>query len=48
LQQLLRVLLRVDVTARGVNVPLWVSAVAFIVLGALAKRSTLRLSARPT
>ncbi len=35
LAQLLRVLLRVEVTARGVNVPLWPSALAFIVLGAL-------------
>ena len=35
LAQLLRVLLRVEVTARGVNVPLWPSAVAFIVLGVL-------------
>jgi hypothetical protein len=35
LAQLLRVLFRVEVTARGVNVPLWPSAVAFIVLGAL-------------
>jgi hypothetical protein len=35
LAQLLRVLLRVEVTARGVNIPLWPSAVAFIVLGAL-------------
>jgi hypothetical protein len=33
--QLLRVLLRVEVTARGVNIPLWPSAVAFIVLGTL-------------
>jgi hypothetical protein len=35
LAQLLRVLLRVDVTARGVHIPLWPSAVAFIVLGLL-------------
>lgn len=35
LAQLIRVLFRVDVTARGVHVPLWPSAVAFIVLGLL-------------
>ena len=35
LAQLLRVLLRVDVTARGVHIPFWPSAVAFIVLGLL-------------
>jgi hypothetical protein len=35
LAQLLRVLLRVEVTARGVTIPLWVSIVAFIMLAAL-------------
>ena len=35
LAQLLRVLLRVEVTAGGVAIPLWVSIVAFIVLAAL-------------
>jgi hypothetical protein len=35
LAQLLRVLLRVEVTARGVTIPLWVSIVAFIILAAL-------------
>ena len=30
--QLLRVLFRVEVTAGGVNIPLWVSSVVFIVL----------------
>jgi lipopolysaccharide export LptBFGC system permease protein LptF len=35
LAQLLRVLFRVQVTAGGVNIPLWVSILAFIVLGAL-------------
>jgi hypothetical protein len=33
--QLLRVLLRVEVTAGGVNIPLWISIVAFIILAAL-------------
>jgi hypothetical protein len=35
LAQLLRVLFQAEVTARGVNVPIWLSAVAFIVLGVL-------------
>jgi hypothetical protein len=35
LAQLLRVLLRVEVTAGGVVIPLWVSILAVIVLGAL-------------
>jgi hypothetical protein len=35
LAQLLRVLFRVEVTAGGVNIPLWISILAFIVLGAL-------------
>ena len=35
LAQLLRVLLRVEVTAGGVNIPLWVSILAVVVLGAL-------------
>jgi hypothetical protein len=35
LAQLLRVLLRVEVTAGGVNIPLWISIVAFIILAAL-------------
>ena len=35
LAQLLRVLLRVKVTAGGVNIPLWISIVAFIILVAL-------------
>ena len=35
LGQLLRVLLRVRVTAGNHDVPLWLSGVAFIVLGAL-------------
>ncbi len=35
LAQLLRVLFRVEVTAGGVNIPLWVSIVAVVVLGAL-------------
>jgi hypothetical protein len=35
LAQLLRVLFRVEVTAGGVNIPIWVSILAFIVLGAL-------------
>jgi hypothetical protein len=35
LAQLLRVLLRVDVMARGVHIPLWPSAVAFVVIGPL-------------
>jgi hypothetical protein len=33
--QLLRVLLRVQVTAGGHDIPIWASAVAFVVLGAL-------------
>jgi hypothetical protein len=35
LAQLLRALFRVEVTAGGVNIPLWISIVAFIVLAAL-------------
>jgi hypothetical protein len=35
LAQLLRVLFRVEVTAGGVNIPIWVSIVAVVVLGAL-------------
>jgi hypothetical protein len=35
LAQLLRVLLRVRVTAGNHDIPLWLSAVAFVVLGAL-------------
>jgi hypothetical protein len=35
LAQLLRVLFRVEVTAGSVNIPLWISIVAFIVLVAL-------------
>jgi hypothetical protein len=35
LAQLVRVLLRVEVTAGGVTIPLWVSVLAFIVLAAL-------------
>jgi uncharacterized membrane protein len=35
LAQLLRVLLRVEVRAGDVNIPLWVSIVAFVVLAAL-------------
>lgn len=35
LAQLLRVLLRVDVTARGVHIPLWPSAAVFIGFGLL-------------
>jgi len=35
LAQLLRVLFRVEVTAGGVNIPLWVSILAVIVFGAL-------------
>jgi hypothetical protein len=35
LAQLLRVLLRVDVRAGVVHIPLWVSGVAFIILAAL-------------
>jgi hypothetical protein len=35
LAQLLRVLLRVRVTAGSHDIPLWVSSVAFIVLGTL-------------
>ena len=33
--QLLRVVFRVEVTAGGVNIPLWVSILAIIVFGAL-------------
>ena len=33
--QLLRVLLRVRVVAGGVEIPLWISALAVVVLGAL-------------
>jgi hypothetical protein len=35
LAQLLRVLLRVEVKAGDVNIPLWVSVLVFIVLAAL-------------
>ena len=35
LAQLLRVLFRVEVTAGGVNIPVWVSILAVIVPGAL-------------
>ena len=35
LAQLLRVVLRVEVRAGDVSIPLWVSIVAFVVLGAL-------------
>jgi hypothetical protein len=35
LAQLLRVLFRVEVTAGGVNIPVWVSILAVVVLGAL-------------
>jgi hypothetical protein len=35
LVQLLRVLLRVEATAGGVNIPLWISILAFVVFGAL-------------
>ena len=35
LAQLLRVLFRVEVAAGGVNIPLWVSILAVLVLGAL-------------
>jgi hypothetical protein len=35
LVQLLRVLLRVEVTAGGVNIPFWISILAFVVLGTL-------------
>jgi hypothetical protein len=35
LAQLLRVLLRVRVTAGSRDIPLWLSAAAFVVLGAL-------------
>jgi hypothetical protein len=35
LAQLLRVLLQVQVTAGGANIPLWISFVAFIILAAL-------------
>jgi lipopolysaccharide export LptBFGC system permease protein LptF len=35
LAQLLRVLFRVEVAAGGINIPIWVSILAFIVLGAL-------------
>jgi len=35
LAQLLRVLFRVEVTAGGVHIPLWVSILAVIVLGTL-------------
>ena len=34
LVQLLRVILRVQVTAGGHDIPVWASAVAFVVLGA--------------
>ena len=35
LAQLLRVLFRVEVRVEGIDIPLWPSAVAFIVLGSL-------------
>jgi hypothetical protein len=35
LAQLLRVILRVQVTAGSHDIPLWISAEAFVVLGAL-------------
>ncbi len=35
LAQLLRVLLRVEVTAGGVNIPFWISILAFVILAAL-------------
>jgi hypothetical protein len=35
LAQLLRVLFRIEVTAGGVHIPLWVSVLAIVVLGAL-------------
>ena len=35
LAQLLRVLFRIEVTVQGVDIPLWVSGLALIVLGAL-------------
>jgi len=35
LAQLLRVLLGIEVKAGGVHIPLWVSVLAFVVLGAL-------------
>jgi hypothetical protein len=35
LVQLLRVLFRIEVTAQGDDIPLWVSGVAFVVLGGL-------------
>jgi hypothetical protein len=35
LAQLLRVLLRVEVTAGGVTIPYWISILAFVVLAAL-------------
>ena len=35
LGQLLRVILRVRVTAGHVDIPLWISGVAFVVFGAL-------------
>jgi hypothetical protein len=35
LAQLLRVLFRVEVAAGGASIPIWVSILAFIVLGAL-------------
>jgi len=35
LAQLLRILLRVEVRAGDVNIPLWVSIVAFVALAAL-------------
>jgi hypothetical protein len=33
--QMLRVLFRIQVTAGGVDIPLWLSVLAFVVLGAL-------------
>ena len=35
LAQLLRVLYRVEVTAGSVNIPIWISVLAFIILAAL-------------
>ena len=36
LAQLVRLILRVEVTAAGVTVPLWLSALAFVVAGGVA------------
>jgi hypothetical protein len=48
LAQLLRVLLRVQVTAGGHDIPLWPSAVAFVVLGALGVALARKGSSRLT